>query len=156
MTSNDTTAERRAQRISKECRASAAAYMKATGCDYPARLMHELGGLTAQINKLCAELQPTRPDTNCCTVSTDMGDIEVFFDYSPPTPDVMYLPNGDPGYPGDPEELDIFELHIGNAVLDMEWLSVHMQDLITEGVMRHLEDEAEDAQAERADRELEY
>ena len=29
--------------------------------------------------------------------------------YSPGTPDVMYLPNGDPGYPGDPPEVE-FEI----------------------------------------------
>jgi hypothetical protein len=31
----------------------------------------------------------------------------VEYDYSPATADVMYLPNGDPGYPGDPEEFYI-------------------------------------------------
>lgn len=35
---------------------------------------------------------------------------KVTFDYWPATPDVMYLPNGDPGYPGDPAEVDIREI----------------------------------------------
>jgi hypothetical protein len=30
--------------------------------------------------------------------------LDVKYTYSPGTPDVMYLPNGDPGYPGDPPE----------------------------------------------------
>ena len=30
--------------------------------------------------------------------------------YSPATQDVMYLPNGDPGYPGEPEEMDILTI----------------------------------------------
>ena len=34
-------------------------------------------------------------------------DAVIQFDYRPGTPDVMYSLNGDPGYEGDPEELDI-------------------------------------------------
>lgn len=33
--------------------------------------------------------------------------LEVEYTYFPGTPDVMYLPNGDPGYPGDPAETEI-------------------------------------------------
>jgi hypothetical protein len=36
-------------------------------------------------------------------------------DYSPSTPDVMYLPNGDPGYPGDPEEFEITKVSLKNG-----------------------------------------
>lgn len=42
----------------------------------------------------------------------------VEFDYSPPTPDVYYLPNGDPGYPGDPEEFDFLSLSCSCTDLD--------------------------------------
>jgi hypothetical protein len=35
------------------------------------------------------------------------GEAEVSFTYSPGTPDVWYMPNGDPGYPGEPPEVDI-------------------------------------------------
>jgi hypothetical protein len=46
------------------------------------------------------------------TMRLDLGvlgerDVEVCFDYYPGTPDVMYLSNGDPGYPGDPDEANI-------------------------------------------------
>lgn len=36
----------------------------------------------------------------------------VEYEYSPSTPDVMYLPNGDPGYPGDPEEFEILKVSL--------------------------------------------
>lgn len=39
-------------------------------------------------------------------------DVVVEGTYTPATPDVMYLPNGDPGYPGDPAELEIDEVRI--------------------------------------------
>jgi hypothetical protein len=51
------------------------------------------------------------------------GDIVVYVEipvrvrvnyYCPATPDVYYLSNGDPGYPGDPEELD-YELASDDA-----------------------------------------
>lgn len=46
------------------------------------------------------------------------------FDYSPGTPDVMYLPNGDPGYPGDPEEFEVtaIELEVGHDPI--VWLDI--------------------------------
>jgi hypothetical protein len=37
-------------------------------------------------------------------------EVEVEYSYSPGTPDVRYLPNGDPGYPGDPAELEILKV----------------------------------------------
>ena len=37
---------------------------------------------------------------------TNVGLI-VEYEYTPGTPDVYTLPNGDPGYPGDPEEIEI-------------------------------------------------
>lgn len=41
--------------------------------------------------------------------------LRIPFDYSPGTPDVLYLPNGDPGYPGTPEEWEI-----GDPVLETQ------------------------------------
>ena len=37
-------------------------------------------------------------------------DVIIHYRYSPGTRDVMYLPNGDPGYPGDPAELEIVKV----------------------------------------------
>lgn len=34
--------------------------------------------------------------------------VTVDYLYHPGTPDVLTLPNGDPGYPGDPEELEVY------------------------------------------------
>ena len=41
------------------------------------------------------------------TIPMDDIEFEVSYTYTPATPDVWYLPNGDPGYPGDPAEADI-------------------------------------------------
>lgn len=41
------------------------------------------------------------------TVQFDDRTLEVEGSYTPSTPDVHYLRNGDPGYPGDPAELEI-------------------------------------------------
>lgn len=37
-------------------------------------------------------------------------EVQVTYLYAPGTPDVMYLPNGDPGHPGDPETFDILSV----------------------------------------------
>ena len=47
-----------------------------------------------------------------CAIMIGEQDFEVEFYYTPGTPDVMYLPNGDPGYPGDPEELELGKIHL--------------------------------------------
>lgn len=41
-------------------------------------------------------------------------------EYSPGTPDVWYLRNGDPGYPGDPPEIDIHTLIMDDKELSRE------------------------------------
>ena len=44
------------------------------------------------------------------TVTIEL-EVEVDFDYTPGTPDVMYLPNGDPGYPGEAPELEVTRVY---------------------------------------------
>lgn len=41
------------------------------------------------------------------TINYNGVELEVTGKYSPATPDVFYLRNGDPGHPGDPEEFSI-------------------------------------------------
>ena len=41
------------------------------------------------------------------TLEWEDAELLVQANYTPGTPDVYYLSNGDPGYPGDPPELDI-------------------------------------------------
>jgi hypothetical protein len=45
-----------------------------------------------------------------------LGENDITFEVrcSPGTPDVLYLRNGDPGYPGDPEELEIVSAKRGD------------------------------------------
>lgn len=56
------------------------------------------------------------------SIIADLGmlgeqEVEVTGTYAPGTPDVMYLPNGDPGYPGDPEEFEITKVMWGDIDL---------------------------------------
>lgn len=46
----------------------------------------------------------------------------VEYDYTSETPDVPYLRNGDPGYPGDPAEVEIEEVYLGGVKLTPEQL----------------------------------
>ena len=41
----------------------------------------------------------------------------VDFIANPPTPDVWYLPNGDPGYPGDPGGVEIQDIKLHNITV---------------------------------------
>lgn len=52
------------------------------------------------------------------TLELDSAKLEVSFDYSPSTPDVFYLPNGDPGYPGEPESIDLCEVFLLHEIED--------------------------------------
>ncbi len=49
---------------------------------------------------------------------------DVAFTYSPGLPGRNFLPNGDPGYPEEPAEVEIIEIHPIGAQDDiLEWLS---------------------------------
>lgn len=53
--------------------------------------------------------QPGSDETDLC--------VDVFADYTPATPDVRYLPNGDPGHPGNEDEVEITEVsHYGDVI----------------------------------------
>ena len=53
-----------------------------------------------------------------CVVEYDGEEWTAHYDYSPGRPAVMYLRNGDPGYPEDPPELTVNRLTRGDKVLD--------------------------------------
>jgi hypothetical protein len=46
----------------------------------------------------------------------------VEYDYTPGTPDVYYLSNGDPGYPGDPEEFYVTGVKMQGP--DKSWINI--------------------------------
>tara|TARA_R110000868_G_scaffold296118_1_gene556407 strand:+ start:696 stop:1043 length:348 start_codon:yes stop_codon:yes gene_type:complete len=54
--------------------------------------------------------RPTQP--NFLEIELGGETLRCSFDYSPGTPDVMYLSNGDPGYPGDPEEFSVTKIEL--------------------------------------------
>lgn len=113
------------------------------------RLSREIGYLQNRIVQLCEELQPSRTaDMDYCEVSTDAGDLLVGYEYSPGRPGRMYMPNGDPGYPDEPAELQIIEIWVGNGCLYWESLSESLQAEIERGVEQHIENERERQQAD--------
>jgi len=64
---------------------------------------------------MVALIKTKRPGTTVTVNLDGQGfdlEFEVVAHYSPGTPDVFYLPNGDPGYPGDPAELDITRISL--------------------------------------------
>lgn len=63
--------------------------------------------------------------TRIDTISWNDKDYKVTWIYTPSTPDVWYLSNGDPGYPGSPEEAEIQEmLDVNtNKCLDLDKLT---------------------------------
>lgn len=63
----------------------------------------------------------------------DLGeDIEATLEYTyiPGTKDVMWLPNGDPGYPGDPSEIEIESFMMLGKDFDFFQLTEAAQDMI--------------------------
>jgi len=80
-----------------------------------------------------------------------LGEIEVDvdYDYSPGTPDVMYMPNGDPGSPGDPAELTINSVHYEDK--DVTWLfqdNDTLQDIIYDEISANAEQDAREYAAD--------
>lgn len=72
------------------------------------------------------------------TISQDCGDFTLIveFDYTPGSPGTMYAPNGDPGDPPEPEELDItgIWMEVDNDSTDRKepgTTKIEISDLIT-------------------------
>ena len=89
-------------------------------------------------------------------------DVIVEYNYSPSTPDVFYLSNGDPGYPGDPEEAEILSIRLdekNGRVISEEEISEKTFESLVEKACEAARDanEAayEDAMDSRADMERE-
>lgn len=62
------------------------------------------------------------------TVNVTIGDmtkpVTAEFNYWPGTPDVMYMPNGDPGYPGDAPDLELTALWFGDGANSLKAVNV--------------------------------
>lgn len=91
--------------------------------------------------------------------------LEIRYSYSPGTPDVWYLPNGDPGYPGDPEEIsiDFVGLKVGETLVDITELldelglygEINRIDrAIDEDLERRLQDDREEQAADDIEAEV--
>lgn len=88
-------------------------------------------------------------------------DLEVEFDHTPYRPAVMYLRNGDPGYPAEGGEIEVTDVFLnGTSVMELlsDWTMQQIQDQLEEidfdqeRADRAGEDEAE----RRRDEELYY
>lgn len=55
-----------------------------------------------------------------------LAKLVIDFDYTPGRPGRMYLRNGDPGYPPDPEErsINVVELMVRSSITGDDWRSV--------------------------------
>lgn len=54
------------------------------------------------------------------TLTFDFKGYRITGEYSPATPDVFYLSNGDPGYPGDPEEFEVTKVEKNSVNIPLE------------------------------------
>ena len=69
-------------------------------------------------------------------MTIDLGDfgeqeVEVQYSYSAGRPAVMYLRNGDPGYPEEPAELEVLKVFLGKLELpSFLWETEHAQNVI--------------------------
>lgn len=84
-----------------------------------------------------------------------LGHITVRADFDPSTPDVYNMPNGDPGYPGDPAELEIVEIRDTEGKLvdatDEQYEALHnlIFDLAEEAARKHVAEARAELEDER-------
>ncbi len=79
----------------------------------------------------------------------------ISFEFRPGRPARMYLRNGDPGYPADPDELEVISITPGSVLLHdeaQEWLDTDGFDEAMSIVIADQEYEREYAAELRADR----
>jgi hypothetical protein len=76
----------------------------------------------------------------------DSLEVEIEFEYRPGRPAVMYLRNGDPGYPADPPEIDMI-----SATLVHHKIDDSMQGMLDEWASEYLSGEGYDKAIDMAD-----
>jgi hypothetical protein len=74
-------------------------------------------------------------------------DVEVTYSYSPAIPGVMYLRNGDPGYPEEPAEVEILSCrprdpHMGTDLVKEDALSDDELEYLTDRAFEDARDQA--------------
>jgi hypothetical protein len=79
------------------------------------------------------------------TISWNDKNYKVSWTFYPSTPDVWHLPNGDPGYPGSPEEADIESMiDDNNKTLDINKLSDTEMDEIQKLLFNIIPDDCDE------------
>jgi len=68
-------------------------------------------------------------------------EVEVEFDYTPETPDVWYLPNGDPGYPGTDAEVDVTSIKLFTKNRSGVTIRLEIIDYLLSDVIEALEED---------------
>jgi hypothetical protein len=92
--------------------------------------------LEQEVARLKRELATLRgenalPEAGCSIaklVLDDEADVLVEYQYVPGRPAVMYLRNGDPGYPADPEEVDILSVFISGHWIDARVIDAKVRE----------------------------
>lgn len=73
--------------------------------------------------------------------------VEIKYSFTPGTPDVPYLSNGDPGYPGDGEEVDIGDI----KVIGVKPERLILDEEMSEETLRFIEEKAAEAGRQKAE-----
>ena len=68
----------------------------------------------------------------------------VWFDYSPGCPGVHTLPNGDPGYPDEPETLELNEIERLNVTFPITVLTDEQVDFVEQRVRDFIAEQESD------------
>jgi hypothetical protein len=82
-------------------------------------------------------------------------DVTVAYSYSPGTPDVMYLSNGDPGYPGDGAEAEVLGVFACADEKRQHELSSQLSLKIIESLNEQIAERAEEAECDAYERAME-
>lgn len=114
------------------------------------RLARQVGLLQAEIRKLLPAPLPLPKGSFCCEAEIEgLGDCTIHYDYSPGRPGVHTLPNGDPGYPDDPAELEVTVVQIEGCEFDAFVFSESAQEDLTAAAEMDCEKRNDAEQAER-------
>ncbi len=69
----------------------------------------------------------------------DDVELSIDFEYIPSTPDVWYLANGDPGYPGDPAEVDILKVSLWGIEIPLKSIPDNIFEYLQEKLIENAE-----------------
>ena len=115
------------------------------------RLAREVGQLRNAIRQLAPDIKPPRTGFACTADVDGIGECTVMYDYEEGSPGRLFMDNGDPGYPDEPESMEVTSVLIGGVEVTPEVFDLQTIEAFERAAWRDIRDRQDQMLADDCD-----